>query len=62
MPLAALVSGYFVTKGMGVDTINMANMASGVLCIGGIAAMSTMETSRISPPLAIMGVTSGIVW
>jgi len=61
MPLAALVSGYFVTKGMGVDTINMANMASGVLCIGGIAAMSTMETSRISPPLAIMGVTSGIV-
>lgn len=61
MPLAALVSGYFVTKGMGVDTINMANMASGVLCIGGIAAMSSMETSRISPPLAIMGVTSGIV-
>jgi len=61
LPLSALVGGYFVTKGMGVDTINMAYVASGVLCIGGIAAMSSMETSRISPPLAILGVTSGIV-
>ena len=61
LPLATLVGGYFVTKGMGVDTINMAYVASGVLCIGGIAAMSSMETSRISPPLAVLGVSSGII-
>jgi NAD(P) transhydrogenase len=61
MPLAALVGGYFVTKGMGVDTLNMSYVASGVLCIGGIAAMSAMETSRLSPPLATLGVTTGIV-
>lgn len=61
LPLGALVGGYFVTKGMGVDTINMAYVASGVLCIGGIAAMSSMETSRLSPPLAILGVSSGII-
>jgi len=36
-------------------------VASGVLCIGGIAAMSSMETSRISPPLAILGVSSGVL-
>lgn len=60
-PAAALVGGYFVTKGMGIDTINMAYVASGVLCIGGIAAMSSMETSRISPPLAILGVSSGVL-
>ena len=35
-PMAALVGGYFVTKGMGVDTINMAYVASGVLCIGSV--------------------------
>jgi NAD(P) transhydrogenase len=60
-PMAALVGGYFVTQGMGIDTINMAYVASGVLCIGGIAAMSSMESSRISPPLAILGVTSGVL-
>ena len=61
LPLSALVGGYFVTKGLGVDTINMAYVASGVLCIGGIAAMSAMETSRLSPPLAVLGVSTGIV-
>ena len=27
LPLSALVGGYFVTKGLGVDTINMAYVA-----------------------------------
>jgi NAD(P) transhydrogenase len=36
-------------------------IASGVMCIGGIAAMSSMETSRIGNPVAMMGVSTGIV-
>ncbi|EKX53833.1 hypothetical protein GUITHDRAFT_156975 [Guillardia theta CCMP2712] len=61
MPMAALVGGYLLTtKYLGVDTTGLAYVASGVLCIGGISCMSTMESSRIGNPVAILGVSTGI--
>ena len=60
VPAAVSVGGYFATKAIGVDTVGMAYVASGVMCIGGIAAMSDMKTSRIANPIAMMGVTTGL--
>jgi len=60
LPAAVSVGGYFATKAMGVDTVGMAYVASGVACICGIAAMSSMENSRLANPVALMGVTTGL--
>ncbi len=44
--------------GLGIENIHgVAYVASGVMCIGGIASMSSMETSRMGMPIAMMGVS-----
>jgi NAD(P) transhydrogenase len=62
MPAATMIGGYGALKyGLGIeDAHGVAYVASGVMCIGGIAAMSTMDTSRIGVPIGMMGVGTGI--
>jgi NAD(P) transhydrogenase len=62
IPTTTLIGGYLALKGAGFDHMHqIAYITSGVMCIGGIAAMSSMETSRIGNPVAMMGVSTGIV-
>jgi H+-translocating NAD(P) transhydrogenase len=61
IPTAALIGGYLGLKGMGFDHMHqIAYITSGVYCIGGIAAMSSMESSRVGNPIAMIGVSTGI--
>lgn len=61
IPATALIGGYLGFKALGYEHMHsISYITSGVLCIGGIAAMSSMETSRIGNPIAIMGVSTGI--
>ena len=62
IPSTALIGGYLAAKGVGFDHMHqIAYITSGVFCIGGIAAMSSMESSRIGNPIAMMGVSTGVV-
>ncbi|XRA99374.1 NAD(P) transhydrogenase beta subunit [Pycnococcus provasolii] len=61
IPAAALIGGYTAGNFLaGVDMYNMAYLASGVSCIGGIAGLSSQATARAGNALGMIGVSGGI--
>lgn len=63
-PAGAASGCYLLMASAGVAPAGMGNvmaLGSGLGCIGGIAAMSSQETSRLAPYLAMGGVGTGIV-
>ena len=62
IPAATLIGGYGVGLGMGggAELTGAAQIASGALCIGAIAGLSSQTTSRAGCALGILGVSTGV--
>jgi len=62
LPLATMVGGYALTSGlMGGPNLGPAlSLTSGVLCIGGIAGLSSQQTARMGNVLGMSGVGLGV--
>jgi len=64
LPPAAAGGAFILLKATGTCPAGMNNMialSSGLLCVGGLAAMSSQSTTRLAPVLAMGGVGLGLV-
>jgi len=64
LPPAAAGGAFMLFKATGMNPTGMGNMialSSGLLCVGGLAAMSSQQTTRLAPVLAMGGVGLGLV-
>jgi len=64
LPPAAAGGAFILMKATGSCPAGMNNMialSSGLLCVGGLAAMSSQQTTRLAPILAMGGVGLGLV-
>jgi NAD(P) transhydrogenase len=61
LPVATMIGGYGLVSAMGGQNVGPAlSMASGLLCIGGIAGLSSQETARMGNVLGMSGVALGV--
>jgi NAD(P) transhydrogenase len=63
VPAAAAVGGYFVLGVTGMASAGLTQsmaLGSGLLCVGGISMMSSQESARMAPYVAMSGVSMGV--
>jgi NAD(P) transhydrogenase len=62
LPVGTMIGGYALSSGMlgGANLGPALSLASGVLCIGGIAGLSSQETARMGNVLGMSGVALGV--